>query len=341
MPKTDRLAKLKLLFDHAPFLTKERLLRELGVSEATLKRDLALLRDRLNAPVVFDRDLGGWRLDRNPHHLGTQYEMPGMWFSAQEIHALLTMMHLLANLDAGGLLQPHIAPLRKKLSQILGTGAPLDAEVGHRIKLVTLGARRMDLPAFQAVGTALLRRQRLRLSYRSRGKAQSTEREVSPQRLVHYRDNWYLDAWCHLRNALRNFSVDAIEHVQVVDTPARDVPEPELDATLGAGYGIFAGHEVQWATLRFTAHRARWVAAETWHPQQRGTWDDAGRWLLELPYADPRELEMDILRHMPHVEVLAPAVLRHSVVEKMREGLRANGLNSGAGSGFDTRGSDD
>lgn len=341
MPKTDRLAKLKLLFDHAPFLTKERLLRELGVSEATLKRDLALLRDRLNAPVVFDRDLGGWRLDRNPHHLGTQYEMPGMWFSAQEIHALLTMMHLLANLDAGGLLQPHIAPLRKKLAHILGTGAPEDAEVDHRIKLVTLGARRMDLPAFQAVGTALLRRQRLRLSYRSRGKAQSTEREVSPQRLVHYRDNWYLDAWCHLRNALRNFSVDAIEHVQIVDTPARDVPEPELDATLGAGYGIFAGHEVQWATLRFTAHRARWVAAETWHPQQRGTWDEAGRWLLELPYADPRELEMDILRHMPHVEVLAPAELRQSVVEKMQAGLRANGLNSGAGSGFDTRGSDD
>ncbi|MDP3425083.1 MAG: WYL domain-containing protein, partial [Burkholderiaceae bacterium] len=115
----------------------------------------------------------------------------------------------------------------------------------------------------------------------------------------------------------------------------------KLDAVLGAGYGIFAGHEVQWATLRFTAHRARWVAAETWHPQQRGTWDEAGCWLLELPYADPRELEMDILRHMPHVEVLAPAVLRHSVVEKMREGLLANGADSGAGSGFDTRGLDD
>jgi predicted DNA-binding transcriptional regulator YafY len=341
MAKTDRLAKLKLLFDHTPLLTKTRLLRELEVSEPTLKRDLALLRDRLNAPVVFDRDLGGWRLDRNSTHLGTQYEMPGMWFSAEEMHALLTMQHLLANLDAGGLLQPHIEPLRKKLARILGTGAPEDAEVGRRIKLVTLGARRMHLASFQAVGTALLRRQRLLLSYRSRGKAQSTEREVSPQRLVHYRDNWYLDAWCHLRRALRNFSVDAIEQVQVVDRPARDVPETELDAVLGAGYGIFSGQAVQWAMLRFTAHRARWVAAESWHPQQRGTWDDAGYWLLELPYTNPRELEMDILRHMPHVEVLAPAELRHSLVEKMREGLRANASDSDAGSGFDTRGLDD
>jgi predicted DNA-binding transcriptional regulator YafY len=87
------------------------------------------------------------------------------------------------------------------------------------------------------------------------------------------------------------------------------------------------------------------VAAETWHPQQRGNWDEAGRWCLELPYADPRELEMDILRHMPHVEVLAPAGLRQSVMEKMQAGLRANGADSdtgsGTGSGFDTRGLDD
>jgi len=341
MAKTDRLAKLKLLFDHSPLLTKTRLLRELEISEPTLKRYLALLRGQLNAPVVFDRDMGGWRLDRTSSQLGTQYEMPGMWFSAQEIHALLTMIHLLANLDEGGLLQPHIAPLHKKLVRILGTGAPEDTEVGRRIKLVTLGARRMHLPSFQAVGTALLRRQRLLLNYRSRGKAQSTEREVSPQRLVHYRDNWYLDAWCHLRGALRNFSVDAIEQVQVVDRPAREVSEAELDATLGAGYGIFSGQAVQWATLRFTAHRARWVSAETWHPQQRGTWDEAGRWRLELPYADPRELEMDILRHMPHVEVLAPPDLQHSVVKKMREGLQVNGANADAGSGFDTHGLDD
>lgn len=328
MAKADRVAKLKHLFDHTALLTKDRLLRELEVSEPTLKRDLALLRHRLNAPVVFDRDLGGWRLDRTTQHLGTQYEMPGMWFSAQEMHALLTMQHLLANLDAGGLLEPHIGPLRKKLARILGTGAPEDAEVARRIKLVTLGARRMHLPSFQAVGTALLRRQRLLLDYRSRGKAQSTEREVSPQRLVHYRDNWYLDAWCHLRGALRNFSVDAIEQVQVLDRAALDVAETELNKALGAGYGIFSGHAVQWATLRFTAHRARWVAAETWHPQQRGAWDEAGHWVLELPYADPRELEMDILRHMPDVEVLAPEPLRASVVKKMLDGLRMNGSGS-------------
>jgi predicted DNA-binding transcriptional regulator YafY len=78
---------------------------------------------------------------------------------------------------------------------------------------------------------------------------------------------------------------------------------------------------VQWAKLRFSAERARWIAAETWHPKQRGQFMPDGRYLLDLPYADPRELVMDILRHVPDVEVLAPDSLREDVAEKLRRAV--------------------
>jgi predicted DNA-binding transcriptional regulator YafY len=209
----------------------------------------------------------------------------------------------------------------KRLHQLLGSGAPPKADVARRIRVQTVGARRVHLPHFQAIGSALLRRQRLVIRYRGRSRADSTEREVSPQRLVHYRDNWYLDAWCHWRQALRSFSVDAIEQVRVLDRACIDVDDAELDEVLGAGYGIFAGREVKWAGLRFTRERSRWVAAETWHPKQRGRFDAEGRWLLELPYADPRELVMDILRHVPEVEVLWPEELAEEVRGKLVAGI--------------------
>ena len=79
---------------------RDELLQKLGVSLATLKRDLAYMKDRLHAPIVFDRDLGGYRFERDGKRVGPQYELPGLWFSAEEIHALLTMQHLLANLDS-------------------------------------------------------------------------------------------------------------------------------------------------------------------------------------------------------------------------------------------------
>jgi predicted DNA-binding transcriptional regulator YafY len=320
--QTDRLYKIQRWLEGTRCVQRAFLLRELEVSASTLKRDIAKLRDQYHAPIEWDAGRGGWTLDRRTPGAGEQYELPGLWFSAEEIHALLTMQHLLAHLDAGGLLGPHIEPLMKRLHQLLGSGAPPKADVARRIRVQTVGARRVHLPHFQAIGSALLRRQRLVMRYRGRSRVDTTEREVSPQRLVHYRDNWYLDAWCHWRQALRSFSVDAIEQVRVLDRACIDIADAELDEVLGAGYGIFAGREVQWAGLRFTPERSRWVAAETWHPKQRGRFDAEGRWLLELPYADPRELVMDILRHVPEVEVLWPEELAEEVRAKLVDGLR-------------------
>ena len=321
MSQTERLYKLKSWLDAGQCLSKAALLEALDISPATLKRDFAHLRDRLNAPIVHDRERGGWRLDQKAAALGTQYELPGLWLTAEEIHALLTMQHLLAHLDAGGLLGPHIAPLAERFDKLLGVGSNASAEVVRRIRVQTVGARKLHLPHFQAVGTALLQRRRLVLDYHSRSRNERREREVSPQRLIHYRDNWYLDAWCHVKRGLRSFAVDAVQEARVLDRAAIDVPDGELDTVLGAGYGIFAGRKVQWATLRFTPERARWVAAETWHPRQRGRFEADGSYRLELPYADPRELVMDILRHVPEVEVVGPAGLREAVGEKMRAGV--------------------
>ncbi|HEX4927509.1 MAG TPA: WYL domain-containing protein, partial [Burkholderiales bacterium] len=134
----------------------------------------------------------------------------------------------------------------------------------------------------------------------------------------HYRDNWYLDAWCHLRNDLRSFAVDAIRDAELRDARAKEVPAAELDAHLGSGYGIFAGSKVQWATLRFTPEAARWVSAQEWHPNQRTRIEKDGSYLLEVPYAEDRELVMEILKYGADAEVLAPDALRHKVAQLLR-----------------------
>ncbi|HAZ60684.1 MAG TPA: transcriptional regulator [Gammaproteobacteria bacterium] len=322
MSRAERLARLNALLAGPNCRSRQSLEEELQVSRAQLTRDIGYLRDRLNHPITYDRALGGYRLDAAAAHAGQQYELPGLWLSAEEIHALLTINHLLANLDAGGLLAPHISPLIDRLTSMLADGTGSAQDLARRIVVQTVGARRLHLPDFQRIGTALLRRKRLLIVYHARGRDEESEREISPQRLIHYRDNWYLDAWCHLRTELRSFSVDVIRHVSEVERSAIEVPQEELDAKLGSGYGIFAGSSVQWAELRFTPHAARWVAAETWHRQQEGRFDAEGHYWLRLPYADPTELVMDILRHLPEVEVRGPEALQRAVLERVEAGLR-------------------
>jgi predicted DNA-binding transcriptional regulator YafY len=320
MDRTERFHVIDMMLSGAGPVTFQQMQDRLEVSRATLKRDLEYLRNRLNAPIVWDRTTGGYRFERHGQ-VGGQYELPGLWFSAEEIHALLTMQHLLANLDAGGLLGPHIQPLMARLTGLLGSGRHPAEEVRKRIKLIPINARQVSLAHFAALGSALLRRKRLLISYYAKSSDQTGEREISPQRLVHYRENWYLDAWCHLRDGLRSFAVDGVRRAEILETHARDVPEKTLDTMLGAGYGIFSGRRLSWAKLRFSAERARWVSIEQWHPKQIGKLQRDGRYLLEIPYADDRELVMDILRHVPEVEVLAPDGLRDRIIEKLRAGL--------------------
>lgn len=320
MDRSERFNKIRLALRQSRVVRFEELRTSLEVSRATLNRDLAYLRDRLNAPIVFDREAGGYRVSCCGLTTGPQIELPGLWFSASEIHALLTMQHLLASLDPGGLLAQHIEPLVARLNQLLGGGDDAAEEIRRRILIVGLGKRALKLEHFERVGSALLRRKRLLIAYYSRGRGELTEREISPQRLVHYRENWYLDAWCHKRRGLRNFAVDSIRRAQILEKPAREITAKAVDAALGPGYGILAGRRLKWATLRFTPERARWVAAEHWHPKQRGRFEKDGHYVLEIPYADHRELQMDILKYGAEVEVLGPPEL-HELISGQIEKL--------------------
>jgi predicted DNA-binding transcriptional regulator YafY len=319
MDRSERFYKIDQLLSEQRSVSFDKLLDVLEVSRATLKRDLEYMRNRLNAPIEWDRESRGYRFTdaRKP---GRQYELPGLWFSPTEIHALLTMQHLLSNIDPGGLLASHIKPLMSRLDGLLGSvDSPAD-EIRKRVLIAGVGKRHLKLAHFEKVGSALLNRKRLHIGYYSRGKGEITERDVSPQRMVYYRENWYLDAWCHLRKEVRNFSLDSIRHCAMLNTAARDVPRKALEHALGPGYGIFTGHERdrKQARLRFTVERARWVASESWHPDQKGAWLEDGGYQLEFPYFDDRELIMDILKHGADVTVLGPKDLRMRVAEEAK-----------------------
>ncbi len=301
-------------------MTRREIEEDLEISHATFKRDVEYLRDRLNVPIIWSRDRQAYVLDP----AAELAELPGIWFSPAEVYALLEIDHLLDTLGSG-LLASQLAPLRDRLRALLDSGDLGHREIRRRIRVLTLGTRRVNREVFEALSLALLGRKQAFIRHLRRGDGGITERMVSPQRLVHYRYNWYLDAWCHVRRDLRVFSVDAIRQARVDEAPAREIADAELDRVLGAGYGIFAGAQTEIARLRFTPDSARWVADEVWHSKQLGRIEADGSYLLELPYSREPELVMDLLRHGAGVEVLAPPSLRKRVAGELAAAARQYG----------------
>jgi predicted DNA-binding transcriptional regulator YafY len=283
MDRYERITALHRLLKAARYpVNVKRLQEELGCSRATVYRDLAFLRDGLMAPIVGDGE-AGFRYDPNE---SDRFELPGLWLSSA------------------------MAPLQQRVEALLSEQAGGKRWPVERVRVIPHRTRKLDEASFRMVASGVLDRVRLAFEYRARSTDEKTRRVVSPQRITHYRDNWYLDAWDHDREALRSFSVDRISGAQLMKEAAIDVAEADLDQHLAGSYGIFSGEPKGWATIVFSAKAARWVADERWHSRQQGRFLPDGRYELKIPYSAGRELLMDVLHYGADAEIVEPEGLR-------------------------------
>jgi proteasome accessory factor C len=317
--KFDRIFQLHaILSSRRTAIPLEDLMARLECSKSTLHRAINALKDQLNAPVVFDAEAGGYKYGGSTHGKGegASYELPGLWFTANELQALAIMQRLLKD-AGGGLLEEHLGPLARRLQELTQHQRLNLGEAARRLRFPAIGARPAG-EAFNAVASATLQRRKCWIEYHARSTDERSERTVSPQRITHYREAWYLDAWDEKRAALRSFSVDRISSATVLDAAAVDVPEADLEEHYASAYGIFGGKADKIAVLRFTPERARWVADEKWHPEQQAVWLADGSYELRIPYRESRELVMDVMRHGASVEVVAPPELREQIGVELR-----------------------
>lgn len=318
MGRTERLFRITSLLREAKKIRFTEMLDRLDVSPATLKRDLKYLRENLGTPIHYDAFERAYQMDTNGHK--GKREIPGFWFDESELLALAFACRLLEELD------PHqqLAPRLRLVIERLTASLPKDAWQGDwmdRIRLFIPGRREVSSQIFDAVSAAVLQRRRLRIRYFTRSRNVRSDREISPQRLI-FQKAWYLDAHCHKVDALRRFSLDAIEAASVLDACTFDIDLVRLEQMFDGTYGAFAGEPTRWATLLFSPVAARWVAQETWHPLQRSRTMADGCLELLVPYRETTELVMDVLRHGDQVEVVGDDDLVRAIRERVRALVR-------------------
>ena len=320
MGDPERLHRIKYMLQQRKCVPIEDFMSELEISKATFKRDLEYLRSRSKAEIEYDRFLGGYKFKDGADI--NKIELTGIWFSEKEATALVLMQHLLSSLDQGGLIGPHIEPLTTIIDGILGQSKTSAKELRKRIRVIGMGSRKNSIENFSEIGAALLKRNRLIITYHSKGKDEKTDREISPQRLIYYRNNWYLDAYCHMRNDLRSFAIDSILTAVITNAKVKEISEKECQEYFAESYGIFSGKATRRAKLRFTPEHARWVSGEYWHSKQLGSFDKDGFYNLEFDYNQDPELVMDILKHGSGVQVIGPISLKEKVKAELEKAIR-------------------
>jgi predicted DNA-binding transcriptional regulator YafY len=321
----DRVQQLhQILTTHHKPVPVRKLREQMECSDKTVMRTIDTLRDYCLAPLVYSSEEKGWHYDSKQ---GERFQLPGLWLTGNELLSLSALTSILEDLG-DGVLHDELNSIKQSVDDLLVARNIAPKVIASRVRVLPMARRQQSSYQFTAIADALIQRKQLEVHYVNYN-GQRTLRTISPQSLVYYRDNWYLDAWCHKRDAIRTFSVPRIQHINLLMGKAKSVNQKALGEHFHQSYGIFAGGSQSTAKLRFFGATARDVAAQSWHPDQQGEWQ-GDEYLLSLPYADDRELIQDVLRYTPHVYVEAPVKLRKRVQLKLQQGLeRQLGLGLG------------
>ena len=246
---------------------------------------------------------------------GELTELPGLWFKKAELEALVCLQHAITGLQKG-YMDELLMPFKNRFAPLLRAQGIDITAWNERFKILSIFTRQVDNLTFEIIADAVLYQKKVLINYRKLGQKDSQERVISPQTLVRYRDNWYVDAWCHLREDLRTFSLNRILSACKLKEKGKVIPIDILERHFGEAFGIFSGPVNATAEILFTGTAAYEVSQECWHPRQEGYWNDEhNEYRLKIPYGEKTELIMDILKWGDQAEVLKPLDLRQEIAE--------------------------
>lgn len=298
-------------------ISKSDLANRIGCPVRTMDRVFDDLKHRYSAPLKYCGKSRGWYFDDQQ---GYQTELHGVWFSKDDLTSIFAIKQLISNMTNSPLGRS-LDEIWNKITRVTYTDAQLEKVSWHdKVKILEMASRKIDSRIFKIIVDALIQNKKIKIDYKKPGSDVST-RVISPIQLTRYRDNWFLDSICHLRESLRLFSISQILSVTLMDEIAEKPNENERIKFFADSYGIYTGKATNSARIRFFGPAAEIVSKEIWHKKQESKILKNGTFEIVIPYHDSTELIMDIVKWGKFAMVISPKSLQLKLRDELRSTL--------------------
>ena len=208
MNRIDRLFGILVLLQSKKYVTAEAIGEKFGISVRTVYRDVKALCEQ-GIPVSFEQHRG--------YFIVQGYFLPPVSFSFEEASALLLMENLVYGFADRSVHKNYSSSLNK-IKAVLKSSQKekLDA-LAKNIKLQLPSCINNDFDYLSILQEAISSKKIVEMEYKNNN-GEVSKRIIEPIGLIFYAFSWHVIAWCHLRNAYRDFRLSRIESLSCTDT---------------------------------------------------------------------------------------------------------------------------
>lgn len=309
MSNTERLGFINSWIKERGSIRLKDITERFEISARQAKRDIEYLRDRMDAPIVYDADLKAYKY-------GTPFD--NMDFADEKALLFYTFIEKISQ-------NRHYLPFvsRETLARILNHIPQDYRRLFPHFSYEMDETEDFDLNVFQAVIRSLLKKQRLVFDYDD-ASGKHSRRTVEPRHLICYQGHWYVVAFDHDRMDLRKFLLARIKNaVMTGGAFGGRVSDKELTEYLSGSFGIFKKSRTEKVTVRFYEPIYHVVAGQSFHKSEKrteGLDPIRGRYLeIVVPVSDYRELIGKLLRYGAAAEAVSPTAFRDEWLSQIRE----------------------
>jgi predicted DNA-binding transcriptional regulator YafY len=291
--------------------------RQLEVSFRTVQRDLNFLRDRLQAPLLFDPKRNGYQ------YQNASYRLPFLQLSEGELVALFLAERLLQQYRD----TPYAAGLAsafRKITAFLPEQVTID--LSHLADVLSFRQQTSgsgDLQHFIQLQRAIRERRQLELLYYTASRDATCRRTVDPYHLASIDGDWYLVAYCHLREDIRMFVPGRIREMGETGNAFQRPADFQIGDYLDAGFRKVRGSgKPQTIFFKFNSEAARYVREKVWHPSQKLSPQKDGGLIVTMKVNHLLEVKRWALSFGCRCQVLRPLQLREEIEAELAEMIK-------------------
>lgn len=309
-PQHNRLLFIDQEISKGGYPNCSQLAEEWEVSVKTIQRDLDYMRYQLNAPLEYSAKHRGY------FYTEQNFKLPALSMKESELFGMYLSEKLL-NQYEGTPIYASLCSVFKKIEQSLPSKISLDPATGQdKITVFPPFSTTVVPEVWETILSCLRTSEQVRLQYKTPGK-KPVPRELDPYHGVRYEGDWYVIGYCHLRQAIRTFSMSRILSARKTGKTF-EIPEDfDFNKLSGSHFGIHWSNRETRVKIQFSKRVADYVQERIWHPSQKIETAAGGTVLLSLSVNHLLELKRWILSWGEDAQVLEPA----SFVQEIEESL--------------------